>query len=186
MVKQKLASLLLITILGFGLLTLAIFWLSNSLGLPRAVPHDIAVALPGEITEEFTRVVTIPGTPSPNVAPVTPDKRNINQVFTNGIVSIAASDDYFLIDNTRVSVIEVIEDSRCPATVNCIWPGTVKLNLSLISMTNNRGIETYQTIELDKPFFINNMQLELIEVIPPLISEQAINFSDYRFTFRLI
>ncbi|HZS43067.1 MAG TPA: hypothetical protein VFA52_02490 [Candidatus Paceibacterota bacterium] len=79
------------------------------------------------------------------------------------------------------TVVEVVEDSRCPVDVNCIWAGTVKVNIKL----QQRQLFTTQTAELNKPINMYGWTGELINVAPIKKASAPISPNDYRFTFRI-
>jgi hypothetical protein len=53
--------------------------------------------------------------------------------------------DTVIIENHNIKFIEVLEDSRCPDGVSCIWAGRVRIK---VSYENNKGVETFQQIIL--------------------------------------
>lgn len=76
--------------------------------------------------------------------------------------------------------LEVVEDSRCPSGVSCIWKGTVRIKVKLES----EGTTT-QTSELSfgNSVVFGDKKITLVSVNPPAISNMIINKSDYVFEF---
>ncbi|HEY4488484.1 MAG TPA: hypothetical protein VJB97_03120 [Candidatus Paceibacterota bacterium] len=83
--------------------------------------------------------------------------------------------------DVKVIPIEVIEDSRCPIGVQCVWAGTVKVRVQLIS-----GMGTSeQVFELNAPITTESEIVELIAVEPTPYAGVEISQSEYRFTFKV-
>lgn len=75
----------------------------------------------------------------------------------------------------------VIEDSRCPRDVTCVWAGRVVLRLDVDDGSSRR------TLDLDwhRPVQIGDGMLALDDVSPARDSRSDIAPSDYRFRFTL-
>jgi|SRR3989344_2959372 len=80
---------------------------------------------------------------------------------------------------------DVVEDSRCPTDVVCVWAGQVRLRVTLQSRDNPIDAQDV-TLTPSKPFIFKGQTIELIDVIPSTDSKKIINAGDYRFTFRVI
>lgn len=78
-----------------------------------------------------------------------------------------------------VTPLEVVEDSRCPIDVVCVWEGTVKLRAMLGS-----GLGTAeQVFELGQPVTTEAEEVTLILVEPFPQSESSLTESEYVFHF---
>jgi hypothetical protein len=79
----------------------------------------------------------------------------------------------------RVRPLEVLEDSRCPALVRCVWEGRLVLRAEVI------GGSWHQTrdLELGKPQQIADGTLTLIAAEPRKAAPGQIDPRAYRFTF---
>ena len=74
---------------------------------------------------------------------------------------------------------EVLEDSRCPLGVECIWAGTVRLQAALSS-----GLGTAnQVFELGEPITTEAEIVTLVAVRPAPVSTIVINTNEYEFDF---
>lgn len=82
-------------------------------------------------------------------------------------------------DITSVTALELVEDSRCPKSVQCIWAGTVKVKVQL---TNNYGKNNRGTLTLGEKQDIGGVKVTLTEVLPEK-TQETIPFSKYKFTF---
>jgi hypothetical protein len=80
-----------------------------------------------------------------------------------------------------VSPQEVISDSRCPATVTCIWAGTVEVR-TVLSTPVSHG---EHVLTLGTPQTFGDYTVTLIEVTPAK-GEAAIPDSSYRFTYEIV
>ncbi len=85
-----------------------------------------------------------------------------------------------VIAGMSVTPLEVVEDSRCPSGVNCIWKGTVRIKAKLESEGS-----TTRTSELSfgNSVVFGDKKITLVSVNPPAISNLIINKSDYVFEF---
>ncbi|WP_395612049.1 hypothetical protein [Allosphingosinicella sp.] len=63
------------------------------------------------------------------------------------------------VGDIRVKVLEVLEDSRCPPDVACVWAGRVRLRVQV-----NGGAE--QVLGTDQPVRVGRQQVELVGVAP--------------------
>jgi hypothetical protein len=82
------------------------------------------------------------------------------------------------VNGPRVKPVELLEDSRCPADVQCVWAGTVKIAVEF------GGPKQRMELELGKPVDAADGSLELVEVRPASHSTAPIARSDYRFGLR--
>jgi len=84
------------------------------------------------------------------------------------------------VDGPRVRPEKVLEDSRCPADVQCFWAGRVRI---LAQVTTGPGSELRE-LTLREPVPVADGTLELVEVRPETNSRRAIPLQDYRFGLR--
>lgn len=83
------------------------------------------------------------------------------------------------VDGPRVTPLKVLEDSRCPTDVDCVWPGQVKLRVRI-----EGGSKTFER-ELSSmtPITVFDGQLSLTGVDPIRKKTGPIPESEYRFRF---
>ena len=79
----------------------------------------------------------------------------------------------------RVTPIEVIEDSRCPAGTQCVWEGRVVVRSEVLVAGETEVID----LELGKLRTERGWPIRLVEVRPAKREDLAIRESDYRFRF---
>ncbi len=79
-----------------------------------------------------------------------------------------------------ITPIALVEDSRCPSDVVCIWAGTVKVRTSLESSLG----KVDQIFELNKPVTTDGIDITLINVLPGTLANETIATSSYHFVFR--
>ena len=82
----------------------------------------------------------------------------------------------------RVRPIELVEDSRCPALVRCVWAGRVRV-LTLIELRGGSE-ELRTTLTLGEPLQVADGTLTLVAVTPQRAVPGEISPRAYRFTFR--
>lgn len=82
----------------------------------------------------------------------------------------------------RITPERVLEDSRCPSDVECVWAGTVRLEARLES-----GLGTAaQVFTVGTPITTEAEAVTLVSVLPyPLSPGTAISPADYRFRFEI-
>lgn len=79
-----------------------------------------------------------------------------------------------------VTPLEVIEDSRCPKGVQCVWQGRVVLRAQLELGHESIGVE----IDSGKPLRIHGGFLSIAEIAPAALAEgKPPRTKDYRFAF---
>ncbi|MBA2467252.1 MAG: hypothetical protein H0V46_06585 [Sphingomonas sp.] len=76
-----------------------------------------------------------------------------------------------------VRTLAVIEDSRCPASVQCVWAGRVRIRVAI----SNGGMHE---LTLGEPAAVSGGMLTLVDVRPGKRTPDAIAPRDYQFTFR--
>lgn len=76
-----------------------------------------------------------------------------------------------------VTPLQIIEDSRCPKEVACMWSGTVRLRAKIETSTTQEEV----LLQLTSPTAVSRSTVSLIAVdpLPPL----SLNSKNYMFTF---
>jgi hypothetical protein len=92
---------------------------------------------------------------------------------TAGLGQIAAG------NGLQVRPIKVIEDSRCPAGVNCVWAG----RLTVRARMNGPGWTQIREFELGVPQAVDQYRVTLIAAEPQKQAGAEIDPRAYRFTF---
>ena len=80
------------------------------------------------------------------------------------------------LDGITVKPLEVVEDSRCPALVRCVWAGRVRIRADV------SGTGTRELI-LGEPAAVNGGTLTLVDVRPGKREPGDIPSRQYQFTF---
>lgn len=86
------------------------------------------------------------------------------------------------VDGPQVTPLEVLEDSRCPADVQCVWAGQVRIRATIHLGSGDTSAE----LTSGKPMAVADGTLELVEVKPATSSKATIAPGDYRFGFRFM
>ena len=73
----------------------------------------------------------------------------------------------------------VVEDSRCPAEVTCVWAGRLVVRAEILG-----GARRTVELELGKPVPVADGALTLVDVMPAKRAGSAVRPGDYRFTFK--
>jgi hypothetical protein len=74
------------------------------------------------------------------------------------------------------------EDSRCPADVQCIQAGTVRLQVKIHEASGAR----LSSLALRKPLQLATGWLHLTAVCPPRLASATLSASDYLFRFMVL
>lgn len=77
-----------------------------------------------------------------------------------------------------ITPLEVLEDSRCPQGVQCVWEGTVRLRANV---TSSAGMEE-KVLVLNNYIAVGELNVVLAGVSPAPKEGVTIAPSDYRFT----
>lgn len=95
-------------------------------------------------------------------------------------VSYAALGERVYVDGPYVTPLEVLEDSRCPSDVQCIWAGRLRISARIDLGSRSETRELTQ----GEPVPVADGSLELFSVTPYPKSEQPVAAKDYRFGFK--
>jgi len=78
-----------------------------------------------------------------------------------------------------VEFVKVVEDSRCPTDVTCVWAGEVKVLLS----TRFRAADAFQSeITAGQDATVGDFRLAVVRVQPERVSTREIAPEEYRVT----
>jgi hypothetical protein len=88
------------------------------------------------------------------------------------------------VSGLRLRPLELLEDSRCPARVQCVWAGQVRVLVAVGSPTG--GEISRHELTLGKPEIVYGGALTLVNVEPPKGTIPSMERDAYRFTFTYI
>lgn len=86
------------------------------------------------------------------------------------------------IDTLTATLVAVLEDSRCPANVNCIQAGQVRSQFEFTEAKNSKVI-VMSTVGEGISF--GNYFIEITDVVPQSVEAQTIPSGDYRVTLSI-
>jgi len=84
-------------------------------------------------------------------------------------------------DGLSMRPVQIVEDSRCPADVECIQAGTVRVSLK----TSINDLPAYQTVTLGKSVQIHGDTITLVSVAPARMKDSTPAEGAYRLTFKI-
>jgi hypothetical protein len=84
-----------------------------------------------------------------------------------------------VVNGLRIRPIEVVEDSRCPASVQCVWAG----RLIVRARMNGSGWTQIRDFELGVAHAVDRYRVTLIAAEPQKAAPGEIDPRAYRFTF---
>ena len=79
-----------------------------------------------------------------------------------------------------VTPLKLVEDSRCPQGVQCVWAGRVVVSATISTPT----MKLTRDLTLGQPFAVADGTLTLAEVWPARSKDSGIAPAEYRFGFR--
>jgi hypothetical protein len=79
--------------------------------------------------------------------------------------------------NVSVTPLSIVEDSRCPVMVSCVWRGRLRLQLRVDGAS--------RTIDDGKPIAVRGGRLTLVDASPRSQRGELPPPAAYRFRFRL-
>lgn len=82
----------------------------------------------------------------------------------------------------KVSPLSVLEDSRCPSGVQCIWAGRLRLRVEVQSSKAREQLD----LELGGGRPVAGGELRLVRAVPAPIEGGPVSPGDYRFMFEFV
>lgn len=143
------------------------------------VPEPQACTMEAKICPDGTAV----GRTGPNCEfAACPDAPPAGPVSGTKVVVTAKLGEQVEAFGETITPVKVLDDSRCPRDVQCVWAGTLHLDATV---RGSMGLGRL-TFELGKTSTTEVNSITLVRVIPSPVSTTAINQSDYEFTFEVI
>lgn len=91
----------------------------------------------------------------------------------------AAIGETVMVDGPQLTVVELLEDSRCPADVQCVHAGHVRVRVAVHLGAGDRTLD----LTMGEPVKVADGALELVAVQPARTAEAPAPAA-YRFSFR--
>lgn len=86
------------------------------------------------------------------------------------------------VDGPEVTPLAIVEDSRCPQGVTCVWAGRLRISARI---DLGSGSQTRE-LTLGQPQQVADGSLELVEATPHPVKDKTSEPDDYRFGFRFM
>ncbi len=83
------------------------------------------------------------------------------------------------VNGLKVRPLEILEDSRCPTDVVCVWAGRIVVRTDVIGGSWHKTLD----LEVGKPLQVADGALTLAAVHPPKKAGAEADPRAYRFTF---
>ena len=84
-------------------------------------------------------------------------------------------------DNFSIMVAEVMEDSRCPVGINCIWEGLIKLKLNVQKNDKTYTKEITMRGSRDATIEVDGYEIKLLNAL----STKTMGLKQYTYTFEV-
>ena len=94
------------------------------------------------------------------------------------------------VSGVQVTPLKVLEDSRCPLGVQCVWAGQVRISATVApgsgkSRAANTGTgDEPSELTLNQPISVSDGQLTMVEIYPDPRKDRTIYPEEYRFGFK--
>ncbi len=178
--KQTLLLLVILIIVGIIASFATGSWWANRISEPPVVnvPDGVVCTLDAKMCPDGSYVGRI----SPNCEFAMCPRATSTPVSTStsGIIKMKIGDRKEA-RGVAISEIKVVSDSRCPATVQCVWAGTV-----VVKATTSYIASAEVEYTLGKAMLIgNNRSVTLVGVTPATQPNVQIPAPDYEFTFEV-
>lgn len=111
----------------------------------------------------------------------TPAPQPVPESTLDGIARAGIGERVY-VDGPYVTPLEVLEDSRCPADVMCVWAGRLRIKVRVDLGSGSREHE----LTLGEPVHIADGNLTLVEATPAKKTKTATPPEGYRFGFRFM
>ncbi len=87
----------------------------------------------------------------------------------------------------NLKFLSVVEDSRCPVGVDCIWEGNARVRLQISSSTTNDNSEVFELNTNLEPqsIRIENYEIKILDLIPSPKVDLKIEPENYTATFTI-
>jgi hypothetical protein len=108
-----------------------------------------------------------------------------NLVAINSEISLYIGESVIIEDHAiKLKFVDVLDDSRCPSDVECVWEGTVSLMINIRYSSQDLGNFILNSSNLHKASFMGYyVKFKVLEPYP--ISTEIIPESSYHATFRV-
>jgi hypothetical protein len=110
-----------------------------------------------------------------------PAKVLIDKEFSLGIGQTASIEGEKLVIKFKA----VLEDSRCPVNVACVWAGNGKVEFEVIDIDGQNKTVILNTEDEPRAATLKRHKLKLISLSPPRIDGVSISPGDYSVTLRV-
>ena len=115
-----------------------------------------------------------------NAASTDPAKVSLDKEFSLGIGQTASIEGEKLVIKFKA----VLEDSRCPVNVLCVWAGNGKVEFEILDIDGQNKTIILNTEDEPKAITLKEHKLTLISLNPPRIDGVSISPGDYTVTLR--
>ena len=87
----------------------------------------------------------------------------------------------------NLKFLSVVEDSRCPVGVNCIWEGNARVRLQINLSTTNNNSEIFELSTNLEPqsIQIEDYEIKILDLIPSPKVDLKIEPENYTATFTI-
>jgi hypothetical protein len=89
------------------------------------------------------------------------------------------------INGLNINFETLLQDSRCPNDVTCVWAGAVEVMVKLVDAKNVSKSEEVKMTSIEAPHIFENYEVSISSVVPVKNSKIEIKPKDYLITFKV-
>lgn len=164
-----------IILLFSGLLLLGGIFFYQKIPMDESIDGALA-PIPSQHAPTTTSATSTPSTPSEIPPPGIPAPSS--QILPYGKTTLHLGETARF-NNLSFELVRVFDDSRCPKGVTCIWAGTLKTEIRILSGMG----ESIETVELGKSIATEAETITFLSATPYSEEGKAITTVDYALTF---
>lgn len=105
-------------------------------------------------------------------------KVNLGQVFELSIDQTAS----IASENLSITFLNVLEDSRCPSDVVCVWAGNARVEIEVFKAGEDKVIATLNSFLEPKEYLYQTYLISFKDLAPYPRSTEEIEPQDYRLS----
>jgi hypothetical protein len=112
-------------------------------------------------------------------------KKESGSASVNPKIEISKGDKYFVSEHMSVSLDSVLNDSRCPSNVNCIWEGNAEVRFVYLNGTKMVKFSLNTNSSMRKDTLLDGYTIELVRLTPYPDTEKVIEQKDYKAELKI-
>lgn len=88
--------------------------------------------------------------------------------------------------DARICLDSIVNDSRCPTGVVCVWEGDAVAAFTFTKNNTVRSFKLHTNSKFQNDTILEGFTIQLVQIIPYPISDQTIDPDDYRAEINVV